>query len=118
MRRKTVKFDFTDTTGPAMARFGIPRRSFGVNDNDRTLINWRRGLFRVWVLMSAAWIMGWSVYLTMQGVQGQISTSGDFLEIPILLIGPPVALLLFGVAAAWAFRGFRTEENGSGPPAP
>ncbi len=101
-----------------MARFGIPRRSFGVNDNARTLINWRRGLFRVWVLLSVAWIMGWAVYLTMQGVQGQISTIGDFLEIPILLIGPPVALLLFGVAATWAFRGFRGDEPAAGPPTP
>jgi len=100
-----------------MARFGIPRRTFGVNDNEQTLINWRRGLFRIWVLISAAWLMGWMVYLLMQGVQGQIATVGDFLEIPVLLFGPPVALLLLGIAAGWAFRGFRIDDRPAGPPA-
>ena len=41
--------------------YGIPRRAFGVNDNEQTLINWRRGLYRVWVLMSVAWIMGFAI---------------------------------------------------------
>jgi hypothetical protein len=93
-----------------MARYGIPRR-FGVNDNEKELINWRRGLFRVWVLMSVAWLMGWTIYLIMVGIQGRLQTSGDFLEIPVLLFGPPVALLLFGLAAGWAFRGFRIEAG-------
>ena len=35
--------------------------------------------------------------------------SGDFLAIPVLLIGPPIALLLFGLIASWAFRGFKPE---------
>ena len=99
-----------------MARFGIPRRAYGVNDNEKMLINWRRGLFRIWVLMSVAWIMGWAVYLIMQGVQGELTTVGDFLEIPVLMFGPPVALLFFGVAAAWAFKGFRADDGPSGPP--
>lgn len=98
-----------------MARYGIPRRA-GVNDNDPVLINWRRGLFRVWVLMSVAWLMGWIIYLIMHGIQGGIQTTGDMLEIPVLLFGPPVALLLFGIAAAWAFRGFKID--GGLPPPP
>ena len=91
-----------------MARYGIPRR-FGVNDNEKELINWRRGLFRVWVLMSVAWLMGWIIYLIMVGIQGGIQTTGDFLEIPVLLFGPPVALLLFGLAARWALYGFKID---------
>ena len=98
-----------------MARYGIPRRAYGVNDNEKELINWRRGLFRVWVLLSAAWLMGWIIFLIMVGLQGGIQTTGDFLEIPVLLFGPPVALLLFGVAAGWAFRGFKIDEGA--PPA-
>lgn len=97
--------------GTAMARYGIPRRSFGVNDNEQTLINWRRGLFRVWVLMSAAWLMGWIIYLIMVGIQGGITTTADMLEVLVLLFGPPVALLVFGIAAGWAFRGFRVESG-------
>ena len=49
--------------------------------------------------MSVAWIMGWTIFLIMHGLQGGIQTTGDMLEIPVLLFGPPVALLLFGVAA-------------------
>jgi hypothetical protein len=90
--------------------YGIPRRALGVNDNEQTLINWRRGLFRVWALLSVAWLMGWIIYLIMQGIQGGLQTTADFLEVLVLLFGPPVALLLFGIAAGWAFRGFKVEN--------
>ena len=32
-------------------------------------VNWRRGLLRVWLLLSAAWIMGWAVYLIIYGIR-------------------------------------------------
>jgi hypothetical protein len=54
--------------------------------------------------------MGWIIYLIMAGLHGSIQTVGDFLEIPVLLLGPPVALFLFGLAAGWAFRGFKPES--------
>jgi hypothetical protein len=97
-----------------MARYGIPRRPFGVNDNEQALLNWRRGLFRVWVLMSVAWLMGWTIYLIMHGLQGGLQTTADFLELPVLLFGPPIALLLFGLAAGWALRGFKIDDDTSG----
>ena len=74
-------------------------------------MNWRRGMFRVWILVSVAWIMAWIIYLTMHGLQGGLKVPGDVLAIPVLLLGPPVALLLFGIAAGWAFRGFKIESN-------
>jgi hypothetical protein len=96
-----------------MTNFGIPRRA--PNDRRNELEpNWRRGLFRVWLVLSAAWIMAWTVYLILYGVQGGFRTTGDFLSIPVLLIGPPVALLLFGLAAGWAFRGFKPDNGESG----
>jgi hypothetical protein len=45
------------------------------------------------------------------GLQGGFKMAGDVLAIPVLLFGPPVALLLFGIAAGWAFRGFRVDER-------
>ncbi len=93
-----------------MAPFGIPRRPLGVNDNEPT-VNWRRGLLRLWLLISVAWIMGWLVYLAMYGIQVGFKRWGDVLEIPILLFGPPVALLLFGAMARWAFKGFAPDDN-------
>ena len=93
-----------------MARFGIPRRASDIQVNEPTkAVNWRRGLIRVWLLLSAAWIMGWVVYLTIYGIRAGFQSSGDFLAIPVLLVGPPIALLLFGLVAGWAVRGFKPE---------
>ena len=92
----------------AMPRFGIPRRDFGDNESEaKPPLNWRRGLLRVWLLVSAAWVMGWLVYLILYGIQGGFRSLSELLAIPVLLLGPPVALLLFGLLAGWAFRGFR-----------
>ena len=92
-----------------MPRFGVHVRESDQTARIPTPINWRRGLLRVWLLASAAWIMGWIVYLILYGIQSGFRTSGEFLAIPVLLIGPPIALLLFGLMAGWAFRGFKPE---------
>jgi hypothetical protein len=97
----------------AMAHFRIPRRPPSVNDNDFT-INWRRGLFRVWLLISMAWVMGWVVYLVMYGIGGGFHEIGDFLKLPVLFFGPPLALFAFGVVARWALLGFAPDKNRSG----
>ena len=73
---------------------------------------WRRGMIRIWLVLSAAWIMGWVIYLIMNTAESGFRAS-DLLVIPVLLFGPPVALLLFGAAAGWAFKGFKMDE----PPA-
>jgi len=97
-----------------MASFGIPRRASDIDVNEPTkAVNWRRGLIRVWLLLSAAWIMGWTVYLILFAIQVGFQSSRDFLAIPVLLFGPPIALLLFGLAAGWAFRGFKPDDNDS-----
>ena len=92
----------------AMTRYGIPRRQTDEKGNSTPPLNWRRGLLRVWMLVSAAWIMGWAVYLIIYGIQSGFRGS-DFFAIAVLLFGPPVALLLFGLLAGWAFRGFKPE---------
>ena len=85
------------------------------NDNNSPPMNWRRGLWRLWVLASSAWVLGWSVYLTIWALRSGFSHSGDLLAIPVLLFGPPVALLIFGLAANWAFRGFLPDKREPGP---
>ena len=92
-----------------MPRFGLHVRETDETTRAATQLNWRRGLWRVWLLVSAAWIMGWIVYLILYGIQGGFHASAEFLAIPVLLIGPPVALLLFGFMAGWAFRGFKAD---------
>jgi hypothetical protein len=55
--------------------------------------------------------MGWAIHLIMYSLQGGYSGNSDFLTIPILLLAPPLALFMFGVAAGWAFRGFQADAD-------
>ena len=62
-----------------MTHFGLPRRSLNPKDEDIPALNWRRGLFRVWLLFCAAWLMSWIIYLIMYGLHGGFKTIGDLL---------------------------------------
>jgi hypothetical protein len=86
------------------------RRAFGPVA-EPILIKWRRGFFRIWLLISAGWLMGWTIYLIMYSLQGGYSGNRDFVAIPVLLLAPPIALFIFGLATAWAFRGFQAKDD-------
>jgi len=96
-----------------MPPYSIPRR-FAAKQEEQMPLNWRRGMFRMWLVLSAAWIMGWIIAFLVYGIQGGFRAWSDFLAIPILLFGPPIAALIFGIAVGWAFRGFVVDEQGSG----
>ena len=93
-----------------MALHSFPRRTLRTPP-EPTPINWRRGLFRVWLLTSAGWVMGWTIYLIMYSLQGGYAGNKDFVAIPILLLAPPLALLIVGWATGWAFRRFQAEDQ-------
>jgi hypothetical protein len=94
-----------------MPLYSIPRRPFRPEASEPAAVNWRRGLFRVWLLISAGWIMGWTIRLIMHSLDEGRFPGSDFLEVPVLLFGPPVALLIFGVVTGWAFRGFQLDDQ-------
>jgi hypothetical protein len=54
--------------------------------------------------------MGWTIRLIMHALEGRFPGS-DFLAVPVLLFGPPVALLIFAVVTGWAFRGFQLDDQ-------
>jgi hypothetical protein len=56
--------------------------------------------------------MGWVIDLIMYSLEGGFKAS-DLFVAPILLLGPPLALLVFGVGAGWAFRGFKIDVGSS-----
>ena len=60
-----------------MPLYSIPRRSFGAQGDEPRPINWRRGCFASGFLFSAAWMMGWIIYLIMSGLQDGFKTPGD-----------------------------------------
>lgn len=98
-----------------MPNFGLPRRSPREGQaSDLAPLNWRRGLFRFWVLASSGWIMSWLIYFAMDGFQGGLSSRGDLAAIPVVLFAPPIALWVFGMAAAWAIRGFESDRSANG----
>src|SRR5262249_59044331 len=92
-----------------MSHFGTPKQGRPQRHRDIAQVNWRRGLFRIWLLLSAAWTMGWIVYLIINGIKDGLQSSGNLLAIPVLLVGPPIALLLFGIVAGWGLSGFSPE---------
>ncbi len=66
-------------------------------------------IFRLWVLWSAVWLMGWTIYLTLYGLQDGFRGTGDLIATVIVMFCPPIALLLIGKMARWALRGFTVE---------
>jgi predicted cation transporter len=96
-----------------MPLHSVARRPFSPQASEPVPVNWRRGLFRVWALVAAAWIMSWTIHLIVNALEGGLKAS-DILVIPVVLFGPPVALLIFGVATGWAFRGFKVEKVDTG----
>jgi hypothetical protein len=93
-----------------MPPYSVPRR-FAAKSEESVPIHWRRGMFRIWLVLSAAWIMGWIIEFLVYGIQGGFRILSDYLAIPVLLFGPPVALLIFGIAVGWAFRGFAPDQE-------
>ena len=85
-------------------------RRFNLEKEKAVPVNWRRGMFRLWVLISSAWIMGWAIYFSIEYISGA-STARQLIVAPMILLGPPVALLLFGIATRWAFRGFDIDDR-------
>jgi hypothetical protein len=75
-------------------------------------MNWRRGMFRVWLLLAGAWIMSWTIHLIVDALEGGFKDV-NLLVVPVLLFGPPIALLIFGLATGWAFRGFKLDNPAS-----
>ncbi len=95
---------------PLSPKYLRSRQLRGANRSESGQLNWLRGLYRLWVLASIAWILGWGVYLSIYTLRFGEGTD-DLLKIPVILIGPPMALLAFGRATLWAFRGFVPDEK-------
>jgi hypothetical protein len=91
-----------------MPIYGIPRRAYSRQVNELVPFNWRRGLYRIWLLLTAGWVMSWAIYLIMGALEGKFT---NVFAIPIVLFGPPVALLIFSIVTRWAFRGFQVNEH-------
>ena len=74
---------------------------------------WERGLFRVWVVLSALWLLVipaagiWVFHLSgISGVWHWLSVETDWLKASLWMLLPPVGGLLVLETVAWILRGF------------
>ena len=88
----------------------MQHRRFTLEKEKPVAVNWRRGMFRLWILVSSAWIMGWVIYFAIKFMSGEFA-SPQISVVPVVLLGPPLALLLFGIATRWAIRGFEANDR-------
>ena len=88
----------------------MQHRRFALEKEKPIAVNWRRGMFRLWILVSSAWLMGWLIYFAIKFMAGEL-TSPQIPVVPVVLFGPPLALLLCGLATRWAIRGFDADDR-------
>ena len=81
--------------------------------HEKSPVNWRRGMFRLWILVSSAWVMGWLIYFAIKFVSGEYSEH-HVPVVPVVLFGPPLALLLLGIGTRWAIQGFEVDAPEAG----
>jgi hypothetical protein len=94
-------------------------------------MNLKRGLFRIWVVASLIWFLGWLAYVWAtclpqeNSVEVYCYTSlfddwmspvsyfslRDYARIGAMGIGPPIAVLVLGFSILWAADGFRSHPK-------
>lgn len=77
------------------------------SSGDAAAINWRRGFFRVWVAMSALWVIFLTLFVlvTMSDLTA-ISFYPDVLAIGAWMIAVPAAIYVLGRGLGWVIGGF------------
>lgn len=86
-------------------------------------MNWRRGLFRVWILTSILWVAScpllarphaWSVdcvYPTSSILWCEAFGRSDLPRLLRWMAAVPFALLMAGIAILWTIKGFRSNQD-------
>jgi hypothetical protein len=72
-------------------------------------MNWKRGLFRVWLAASAGWLVFLACVIRFQSTDWTIWRALGLLAFTLAV---PVAVWGLGLFAVWIARGFRTTEKG------
>ncbi len=72
-------------------------------------MNWRRGLFRLWAVLSVAWAIP-AFWMVSDCVIDNTCSAGRW-GVTAFILGVPLAFLLFGTALLWAANGFKPKSN-------
>jgi hypothetical protein len=91
-------------------------------------VTWRNGLLRLWLIGTAAWLMGWAffIHLTCHSLpngtlmcsarpDGWFAHLGAFaawtyFELFVLGISVPVGILILGLTTVWLRRAFKSHR--------
>jgi len=92
-------------------------------------VNWRRGLLWVWLIATAAWLVGWALFIRQAchslpdgrllcGAKpdGWFAHLGEFaawtyFKLFLLGISVPVGVLILGSAAVWLMRILKPQRS-------
>ena len=75
-------------------------------------INVGKGMFRLWVIVAACWIIGITIGYW-EDLAGRSCCSDEWsgrIDAIVTMFLPPASLMLLGLASAWVLRGFRTSK--------
>lgn len=72
---------------------------------DKPSMNWRKGLFRTWLWLSVAWVIGNMAIVGF--VDPGYPTRVGFLTAAVFMTGPPAIILLLSIGVFWVTRGFK-----------
>ncbi len=81
-------------------------------------MNVRRGLFRVWLVLSIAWVAAnvWRLdFSCLRGAEKDLpwceAQAHSYLKVLSIMIGVPLAAFILGRVIGWIFDGFRSGAN-------
>jgi hypothetical protein len=73
-------------------------------------MNWKGGLFRLWLIVSVLWA-ALGAWVLVQNAQRHGVTPEQIQSIILVIVGPPLAVLFFGAALLWALGGFKVRDR-------
>ena len=74
-------------------------------------MNWKRGFFRCWIGVSALWIALCAVIFAVIPNQDSGWKGNNFFALIGVVLVPPGALFLVGLALIWVATGFTNRER-------
>ena len=76
-------------------------------------MNWTRGFFRLWAVVSSCWVIGTTIGYW-DDLVGQSCCSDGWsgrMEAIGMILLPPASLMLFGFALVWIAKGFCSDRK-------
>tara|TARA_R100000278_G_C5356494_1_gene123743 strand:- start:109 stop:471 length:363 start_codon:yes stop_codon:yes gene_type:complete len=88
------------------------------NEKDKTIMNWREGLARIWLILSVLWISGLFGYVIYKALDYGWSVDETVTRlinsapyVVILCFGPPLLLFILYKMVCWIITGFRPKQR-------